>query len=129
MSDKEKMIGKLRIKLSNIEYAGYELSEVTDQHGDKLVDTKTKIAAALLHINDAANSVRDLIARIEREDVYKLKILDTDLYLIHINEHETTVTTNKKAAKAYDGAGVYDAKVLAEKQGFALRAEVINVAD
>lgn len=60
---------------------------------------------------------------------YKLKILDTDLYLIHINEHETTVTTNKKAAKAYDDAGVHDAKVLAEKQGFALRAEVINVAD
>lgn len=60
---------------------------------------------------------------------YKLKILYTDLYLIHINEHETTVTTNKKAAKAYDDAGVYDAKVLAEKQGFALRAEVINVAD
>ncbi len=60
---------------------------------------------------------------------YKLKILDTSLYLIHINEHETTVTTNKKAAKAYDDAGVYDAKVLAEKQGFALRAEVINVTN
>lgn len=60
---------------------------------------------------------------------YKLKILDTSLYLIHINERETTVTTNKKAAKAYDDAGVYDAKVLAEKQGFALRAEVINVDD
>nr|DAI23982.1 MAG TPA: hypothetical protein [Caudoviricetes sp.] len=129
MSDRDKMIGELRIKLSNIEYAGHELSEVTNQHGDNLVYTETKIAAALLHINDAANSVRDLIAKIEREDVYKLKILDTDLYLIHINEHETTVTTNKKAAKAYDGAGVYDAKVLAEKQGFALRAEVIDVAD
>lgn len=60
---------------------------------------------------------------------YKLKILDTDLYLIHINEYETTVTANKKAAKAYDGAGVYDAKVLAEKQGFALRAEVINATN
>ncbi len=60
---------------------------------------------------------------------YKLKILDTNLYLIHINEHETTITTNKKAAKAYDDAGVYDAKVLAEKQGFALRAEVINAAN
>ena len=60
---------------------------------------------------------------------YKLKILDTSLYLIHINEHETTVTTNKKAAKAYDDAGVYDAKVLAEKQGFALRAEAINATN
>lgn len=60
---------------------------------------------------------------------YKLKILDTGLYLIHINKYETTVTTNKKAAKAYGEAGVYDAKALAERQGFALRAEVINVAD
>lgn len=42
---------------------------------------------------------------------------------------ETTVTTNKKAAKAYDTSGVYDAKELAEKQGFALRAEVINAAN
>lgn len=129
MSDRDKMIGELRIKLSNIEYAWHELSEVTDQHGDKLVDTEMKIFVARIYLNNAANNVRDLIARIEREDVYKLKILDTDLYLIHINEHETTVTTNKKAAKAYDGAGVYDAKVLAEKQGFILRAEVINVAD
>lgn len=64
----------------------------------------------------------------EREPkTYKLKVLDTNMYLIHINEHETTVTTNKKAAKAYDDAGVYDAKVLAEKQGLALRAEAISV--
>ena len=64
---------------------------------------------------------------------YKLKILGADpqlsLYLIHINEHETTVTTNKKAAKAYSESGVYNAKELAEKQGFALKAEVINVTD
>ena len=61
--------------------------------------------------------------------VYKLKVESTDMYLVHINEYETTVTTNKKAAKAYDSAGVYNAKVLAEKQGFALRAEVINATD
>lgn len=36
MSDRDKMIGKLRIKLSNIEYVGHELSEVTNQHGDNL---------------------------------------------------------------------------------------------
>ena len=64
---------------------------------------------------------------------YKLKILSADpqlsLYLIYINEHETTVTTNKKAAKAYSESGVYNSKELAEKQGFALRAEVINVDD
>lgn len=35
----------------------------------------------------------------------------------------------KKAAKAYDGAGVYDAKVLAEKQGFALREEAVNATN
>lgn len=58
--------------------------------------------------------------------VYKLKVESADMYLVHINEYETTVTTNKKAAKAYDSAGVYDAKVLAEKQGFALRAEAID---
>lgn len=61
--------------------------------------------------------------------VYKLKVESTDMYLVHINEYETTVTTNKKAAKAYDGAGVYDAKVLAEKQGFALRAEVVDTTN
>ena len=66
MRDKEKIIGELRIKLSNIEYTGHELSEVTDQHGDKLVDTEMKIFVALMYINNAANSVRDLIAKIER---------------------------------------------------------------
>ena len=60
---------------------------------------------------------------------YKLKILDTSLYLIHINKHETTVTTNKKAAKAYSESGVYNAKELAEEQGFALRAEVIDATN
>lgn len=60
---------------------------------------------------------------------YKLKILGTDLYLIHINNYETTVTTNKKAAKAYDARGVYSAKESAEKQGFALRAEVLDADD
>lgn len=60
---------------------------------------------------------------------YKLKIIGTDLYLIHINNYETTITTNKKAAKVYDDAGVYEAKVSAENQGFALRAEAIDVAN
>jgi hypothetical protein len=66
----------------------------------------------------------------EREsNMYKLKILDTNLYLIYINKHKATVTTNKEAAKAYDDVETYEAKVLADKQGFALRAEVINVDD
>lgn len=70
MSDKEKMIGELRVKLSNIEYAGHELSEVTDQHGDKLADTEMKIFVARIYLNNAANNVRDLIARIERQKCY-----------------------------------------------------------
>ena len=61
--------------------------------------------------------------------VYKLKVENTGMYLTHINEYETTVTTNEKAAKAYDSAGVYDAKVLAEKQGLALRAEAIDATN
>ena len=60
---------------------------------------------------------------------YKLKILGTDLYLIHINNYETTVTTNKKAAKVYGESDVYSAKESAEKQGFTLRAEVIDADD
>lgn len=66
----------------------------------------------------------------EREsNMYKLKILDTNLYLIYINKHKATVTTNKEVAKAYDDVETYEAKVLADKQGFALKAEVINATD
>lgn len=66
----------------------------------------------------------------EREpNMYKLKILDTNLYLIYINKHKATVTTNKEAAKAYDDVETYEAKALADKQGFALRAETANVDD
>lgn len=66
----------------------------------------------------------------EREpNMYKLKILDTNLYLIYINKHKATVTTNKEAAKAYDDVETYEAKALADKQGFALRAETANADD
>ena len=66
----------------------------------------------------------------EREsNMYKLKILDTNLYLIYINKHKATVTTNKKEAKVYDDVETYEAKVLADKQGFALRAETANADD
>lgn len=66
----------------------------------------------------------------ERESkMYKLKILDTNLYLIYINKHKATVTTNKKEAKVYDDVETYEAKVLADKQGFALRAETANADD
>ena len=58
--------------------------------------------------------------------VYKLKIKGTGLYLIHINEYEITTTTNIKAAKAYDLAGVSEARELAERQGIVLREETIQ---
>lgn len=59
----------------------------------------------------------------------KLKVYDTGLYLNSISEHEMTVTTNKKAAKTYNDTEVYDAKVLADKQGTALVVEMVDVAD
>lgn len=61
--------------------------------------------------------------------VYRLKVENTGMYLIHINEYEVTVTTNEKAAKVYDNTGVYDAKILAEKQGFALKKEVVGATN
>lgn len=45
------------------------------------------------------------------------------IYLIHINEHEMAVTTNPKAAKVYELAGVSDAKEFAERQRVILQEE------
>ena len=59
----------------------------------------------------------------------KLKVHDTDLYLNYISDHDMTVTTNKKAAKAYNDADVYSAKVAADKQGVALVVEMVDVDD
>lgn len=59
----------------------------------------------------------------------KLEIYDTGLYVNHISEHEITVTTNKKAARTYNDAGIYDAKTLADKQGVALVVELVDVDD
>ena len=59
----------------------------------------------------------------------KLKVYDTDLYLNYISDHDMTVTKNKKAAKAYNDADVYSAKVAADKQGVALVVEVVDVDD
>lgn len=87
-------------------------------------DAKT----AILLTNAILNYIKTPVDKREH-GVYKLKVESTDMYLVHINEYETTVTTNKKEAKAYDGAGVYDAKVLAEKQGFALRSEVVDATN
>lgn len=59
----------------------------------------------------------------------KLKVYDTGLYLNSISEHEMTVTMNKKAAKIYNDTEVYDAKVLADKQGTALVVEMADAAN
>ena len=59
----------------------------------------------------------------------KLKVYDTGLYLNHISEKDMTVTTNKEAARVYNDAEVYDAKVLADKQGTALVVEMVNVTN
>ena len=68
MSKSDKVINELLIQLRNIEYAGHGLAETTNQYRHKLIGEETKITAALLHLNDAANSVRDLIDKIESED-------------------------------------------------------------
>lgn len=59
----------------------------------------------------------------------KLKVYDTGLYLNSISEHEMTVTMNKKAAKTYNDTEVYDAKVLADKQGTALVVEMVDATN
>ena len=129
--------------------------EQNENYGKKYIDIKDKFGEIIAYVvvdvqgmmnvrNVTAGYDHNLLFKVmcvyastpvnKREPkAYKLKILGADpqlsLYLIHINEYETTVTTNKKAAKAYSESGVYNAKELAEKQGFALKAEVINVDD
>jgi len=129
--------------------------EHNESYGTKYIDVKDKFGEIIAYVvmdvqgrmnirNVTAGYDHDLFFKAicayastpvnKREPkTYKLKILGTDpqlsLYLIYINEHETTVTTNKKAAKAYSESGVYNVKELAEKQGFALRAEATNVDD
>ena len=129
--------------------------EQNETYGTKYIDIKDKFGEIIAYVvvdTQGTMNVRNVTAGYDHNLLFKvmcayantpvnkrepktckLKILGADpqlsLYLIHINEHETTVTTNKKAAKAYDSASVYNAKELAEKQGFALRAEVIDVDD
>lgn len=129
--------------------------EQNETYGTKYIDIKDKFGEIIAYVvmdaqgrmnirNFTAGYDHDLFFNVicsyantpvnKREPkTYKLKILGAEpqlsLYLIHINEHETTVTTNKKAAKAYSESSVYNAKVLAEKQGFALRAEMADADD
>lgn len=125
--------------------------EQNETYGTKYIDIKDKFGETIAYVvvdtqgmmnvrNVTAGYDHNLLFKVmcayastpvsEREpNMYKLKILDTNLYLIYINKHKATVTTNKEAAKAYDDVETYEAKVLAEKQGFALRAETANVDD
>ena len=140
--------------IESIEALGLRL-EQNETYGTKYIDIKDKFGEIIAYVvMDAQGmmNVRNVTVGYDHNlffnaicsyastpvnkrepKTYKLKILGTDpqlsLYLIYINEHETTVTTNKKAAKAYSENGVYNAKELAEKQGFTLRAEVINATD
>lgn len=61
--------------------------------------------------------------------VCKLKVYDTGFYLKRISGKDMVVTMNKKAARVYNDAEVYDAKVLAEKQGTELVVEMVDVDD
>lgn len=125
--------------------------EQNENYGKKYIDIKDKFGEIIAYVvvdaqgmmnvrNVTAGYDHDLFFNAicsyastpvsEREsNMYKLKILDTNLYLIYINKRKATVTTNKKEAKVYDDVETYEAKVLADKQGFALRAETANADD
>lgn len=119
---------------------GVNFIDVQDKDGDTIayvdVDIQGKINVRKITEGYDHNTLFQVMCAYastpvsEREsNMYKLKILDTNLYLIYINKHKATVTTNKKEAKVYDDVGTYEAKVLADKQGFALRAEMANADD
>lgn len=125
--------------------------EQNENYGKKYIDIKDKFGEIIAYIvvdvqgmmnvrNVTVGYDHNLLFKVmcayastpvsKREpNMYKLKILDTNLYLIYINKHKATVTTNKEAAKAYDDVETYEAKALADKQGFALRAETANADD
>lgn len=69
MNSDENAIHELKYQLKQIEYVGIQLANATNQYGYKLVGEEIKIAAALLHMNDVANIVSELIDKIERENV------------------------------------------------------------
>ena len=134
----------LGLRTERNETYGISFIDIKDKFGEIIAYVDTGVQGKMNVRNATAGYDHNLLFKVmcayastpvnKREPkTYKLKILGADpqlsLYLIHINEHETTVTTNKKAAKAYSESGVYNAKELAEKQGFALRAEVIDVDD
>lgn len=119
---------------------GVNFIDIQDANGDTIahvdVDIQGKISVRRITEDYDYNTLFQVMCAYastpvsEREsNMYKLKILDTNLYFIYINKRKATVTTNKKEAKVYDDVETYEAKVLADKQGFALRAETANADD
>nr|DAN49357.1 MAG TPA: hypothetical protein [Caudoviricetes sp.] len=67
MSDGEKAIEALELQLGNIEHARRELTIATHRYKHKLIGAEKKIAAAILHIDDAADIVNELTKKVEDE--------------------------------------------------------------
>lgn len=67
MINSERAVEILEIQLNNIEFAGHQLAIATYECKHKLIGEEKKVAAAILHINDAANIVNELIKKVEGE--------------------------------------------------------------
>jgi hypothetical protein len=67
MINSERAVEILEFQLNNIELAGHQLAIATRQCKHKLIGAETKVAAAILHINDAADIVNELIKKVEDE--------------------------------------------------------------
>lgn len=67
MIDGEMAVDILECQLKNIEFTGHQLAIATRQCEHKLIGAETKVAAAILHINDAADIVNELIKKVEDE--------------------------------------------------------------
>lgn len=65
MINSERAVEILEIQLNNIEFAGHQLAIATHQCEHKLIGAETKVSEAILHINDAANIVNELIKKVE----------------------------------------------------------------
>ena len=67
MSNSERAVEILKLQLNNIEFAGHQLAIATYECKHKLIGEEKKVVAAILHINDAANIVNELIKKVEGE--------------------------------------------------------------
>lgn len=67
MINSEMAVEILEIQLKNIEFAGHQLAIATHECEHKLIGEEKKVAAAILHINNAANIVHELIKKVDDE--------------------------------------------------------------